>query len=634
VAGTWQCSGLAESFDVERRVPVSKRTELLARSGRRFSAVVSLLAVASLSLPAAALAQPTIMSLGVLPGGISSVSGGISPQGDVAGSGDTTASGRNFRAFLWRPGTGLTNLGALGSDSFGLGINDVGQVVGRTRVSTGATHAFIWDSVGGMRDLGTLAGGSTSTAYAINGSGVAVGESNASDGEFHAVRWSATGVIAPLGTLPGGSSSTAYAVNNLGAAAGEALDASGNPRAVIWDPSGSISLLPALPGGLKSGARGINDAGHVVGYSDMDTPTGRVTRAVLWHDGIVEDLGALPAWSGATAFGVNASGQVAGEARLTAGSALRGFVWTRAGGMQELGLLPGGSFSSAAGLSDAGRILGFANASDGESRAVIWTINRAPTATAQSLTTAQDTAVPVALNGSDPDGDPLAFTVTVSPANGTLSGSAPNFLYTPNPGFSGTDRITFTVSDGALSSAPVQVTITVTPAPPGGGDPAPSPSGSMYGLGRVDTGGVQHNFAFRVKVKKGADPHGWLAVWFKHVKPAAKKWDEANSWSHFHATSVKVVSFSDNPALTPSARRKVLVDSVAFSGTGRWNGKKGYSFEASASDAGEPGRGRDTFSITVKDPSGAVVATFEGTLAAGNVQAQWPVAPSTLAKSR
>ena len=612
---------------------MSKRTELLARSRRRLSAVVSLLAVASLSLPAAALAQPTITSLGLLPGGISSMSGGINPQGDVTGSGDTTSTGRSFRAFLWQPATGLTDLGALGSDSFGLGINAAGQVVGRTRVSTGRSHAFIWDSAGGMRDLGTLAGGSTSTAYAINGTGVAVGESNTSDGEFHAVRWSATGVIAPLGALPGGSSSTAYAVNNLGVAAGEAFDASGNPRAVVWDASGSISTLPMLPGGLMSGARGINDAGQVVGYSDMDTPTGRVTRAVLWHDGIVEDLGTLPAWSAATAFGINTSGQVVGEARLTAGSTLRGFVWTRAGGLQELGLLPGGSFSSAAGISDAGRILGFASASDGESRAVIWTINRAPTATAQSLTTAQDTAVPVALTGSDPDGDPLAFTVTVSPANGTLSGNAPNFLYTPNPGFSGTDRITFTVSDGALSSAPAQVTITVTPAPPGG-DPSPSPSGSMVGLGRVDTGGVQHNFAFRVKVKKGADPHGWLAVWFKHAKPAAKKWDEANSWSHFHATSVQVVSFSDNPALTPSARRKVPVDSVAFSGTGRWNGKKGFTFEASASDAGEPGRGRDTFSVTVKDPSGAVVATFEGTLTAGNIQAQWPAAPLAGAKSR
>jgi hypothetical protein len=37
-------------------------------------------------------------------------------------------------------------------------------------------------------------------------------------------------------------------------------------------------------------------------------------------------------------------------------------------------------------------------------------------------------------------------------------------------------------------------------------------------------------------------------------------------------------------------------------------------------DAGEPGRGRDTFAITIRDAARRVVATLEGTIEAGNIQ--------------
>ena len=41
---------------------------------------------------------------------------------------------------------------------------------------------------------------------------------------------------------------------------------------------------------------------------------------------------------------------------------------------------------------------------------------------------------------------------------------------------------------------------------------------------------------------------------------------------------------------------------------------------AEASDAGEPGAGRDAFTITVRDADGGVVATVAGTIASGNIQ--------------
>ncbi|MEY2442547.1 MAG: hypothetical protein QOJ46_1973, partial [bacterium] len=87
--------------------------------------------------------------------------------------------------------------------------------------------------------------------------------------------------------------------------------------------------------------------------------------------------------------------------------------------------------------------------------------NQAPVATSSAVTTAEDTAVPITLNASDPDGNPLTYTVGV-PAHGSLSGTAPNLTYTPAANYNGPDSFTFSVSDGSLISATATVSITVT----------------------------------------------------------------------------------------------------------------------------------------------------------------------------
>jgi hypothetical protein len=97
--------------------------------------------------------------------------------------------------------------------------------------------------------------------------------------------------------------------------------------------------------------------------------------------------------------------------------------------------------------------------------------NRAPTASPASLSTAEDIALPVTLAGTDPDGNTLSFSVTTPPVFGTLSGTAPNLVYTPGTNYSGPDSFAFTVSDGSLTSAPASVTLTVTPV-----NDAPVPS--------------------------------------------------------------------------------------------------------------------------------------------------------------
>jgi hypothetical protein len=89
----------------------------------------------------------------------------------------------------------------------------------------------------------------------------------------------------------------------------------------------------------------------------------------------------------------------------------------------------------------------------------------------------------------------------------------------------------------------------------------------------------------------------------------------------FESTAIGSVTFSDNPAFTPGrGAGQPAVDSVVFAGAGKWNGKAGYTFEVRATDQGEPGRLRDTFSLVVKDGGGTIVASVAGKLSSGNIQ--------------
>ena len=95
-------------------------------------------------------------------------------------------------------------------------------------------------------------------------------------------------------------------------------------------------------------------------------------------------------------------------------------------------------------------------------------VNNAPTADDNAVATPEDTPLPVTLTGSDPDGDPLTFTVTSSPSNGNLSGTAPNLTYSPASNFHGGDSLTFQANDGkgGVDSGTVSITVTPVNDPP------------------------------------------------------------------------------------------------------------------------------------------------------------------------
>lgn len=97
---------------------------------------------------------------------------------------------------------------------------------------------------------------------------------------------------------------------------------------------------------------------------------------------------------------------------------------------------------------------------------VVTAVNDRPIATSGLAGTVAEDAVDGAggtLSGTDVDDDPLTYTLSVQAEHGfvTVDGATGAWTYTPDPDFHGIDTFGFTVDDGTLISAPVEVTVTV-----------------------------------------------------------------------------------------------------------------------------------------------------------------------------
>jgi hypothetical protein len=95
----------------------------------------------------------------------------------------------------------------------------------------------------------------------------------------------------------------------------------------------------------------------------------------------------------------------------------------------------------------------------------VTSINDPPIAVDDAATTAEGTAVTVAVlgNDSDPDGDTLAVVAVGRPASGSATTDGTAVTYTPAPDFDGSDTFTYTVSDGNGGSDTATVTVIVSP---------------------------------------------------------------------------------------------------------------------------------------------------------------------------
>ncbi|MCI0678023.1 MAG: Ig-like domain-containing protein [Actinobacteria bacterium] len=88
--------------------------------------------------------------------------------------------------------------------------------------------------------------------------------------------------------------------------------------------------------------------------------------------------------------------------------------------------------------------------------------NQPPTASPDSVTTSEDTAVTIAVldNDDDPDGDSLNITSVGNPPNGSaVINAGSSVTYTPDLNYDGTDAFDYTISDGSGGTATATVTV-------------------------------------------------------------------------------------------------------------------------------------------------------------------------------
>ncbi|HEY1169995.1 MAG TPA: Ig-like domain-containing protein [Verrucomicrobiae bacterium] len=103
--------------------------------------------------------------------------------------------------------------------------------------------------------------------------------------------------------------------------------------------------------------------------------------------------------------------------------------------------------------------------------------NTAPVPTPTSAVLPEDGLALVSLSGYDREGDAFSATVSTLPANGSLSLSGADIVYSPALNFNGSDSFSFVLTDSFATSAPAAVQLNVTPV----NDAPVVPPGTIYG---------------------------------------------------------------------------------------------------------------------------------------------------------
>jgi probable HAF family extracellular repeat protein len=154
----------------------------------------------------------------------------------------------------------------------------------------------------------------------------------------HGFRWP-NRLNGNLPALANGVSSAAHWISANGLVAGGSENGETDPldpgwpevRAVLWDTRGNVMDLGTLEGGYESSAHSVNSRGQVVGWAlnttsdpnslaelgsfyDFYEPVYPYqTRAFLWENGVMQDLGTLTNdGTDAMAFAINEAGRIIG----------------------------------------------------------------------------------------------------------------------------------------------------------------------------------------------------------------------------------------------------------------------------------------------------------------------------------
>lgn len=253
----------------------------------------------------------------------------------------------------------------------------------------------------GLTNLGTLPGGSNSFANAINAIGDIVGTSENGQidpllgvAEMRPVLWK-NGRILDLGTLDGGFEGLAVMSNKKGQVVGLAVNTvpdtlPGFPnnipwgtqsRAFLWE-NGKMQDLGTLGVGTDAVANFINDHGQIAGMSYTNTTPNSVSdmcgtnlpteEPFVWEK--ETGITSLGTFGGTCGFpnAINNRGEIVGLSDLPGDVTEHPFLWSRKRGLRDLGTL-GGTYGRADAINDAGEVVGTAtNQNDELFRAFLW----------------------------------------------------------------------------------------------------------------------------------------------------------------------------------------------------------------------------------------------------------------------
>ncbi|MDA1192697.1 MAG: Ig-like domain-containing protein, partial [Candidatus Poribacteria bacterium] len=206
-------------------------------------------------------------------------------------------------------------------------------------------------------------------------------------------------------------------------------------------------------------------------------------------------------------------------------------------------------------------------------------VNDIPVATAQSVTTPEDVAKAITLAGTDIEASTLTYTVVANPAKGTLSGTAPDLTYTPNLNYNGADSFTFKVNDGTVDSLTATVSITVTDvddAPLAARRNVTTPEDTPVGIALEgnDSDSSSNSFAFTIISQPGLGKlTGSGSSWTFTPNPNVSGRDsfrfrlsDGASFSEAEIT-IDVLSVNDAPTLNAISDLTVYSDGAAHNAT-------------------------------------------------------------------
>jgi uncharacterized protein (TIGR03437 family) len=280
-------------------------------------------------------AQPplfTIPDLGTLPNLPACNGTALSQSGNVVGYCSGTAgqdlllNSPSTHAFLYTKGA-MTDLNVPSMTTpIPIGVNDSNTVVGGAlnlnyAAATASASPFVYEKGAFQGIPGQL---ETALPFGLNNTGQMPITSIQVNAQLRTFFIESGAFLYPLAggaitslTAPGGGTAAAFAISPNGSIAGASVSSDGTTVTPLLWQNQMPQTLPFLAGFVQGVATSINDSGAAAGIAfnlnlrTLIDPTA-TSHAVLFNNGSVTDLGALPGFPNSLGTGINASGSIVG----------------------------------------------------------------------------------------------------------------------------------------------------------------------------------------------------------------------------------------------------------------------------------------------------------------------------------